>query len=69
MKALIGTDDRILGFTAFGAEASQLMAVAQIAMLGDIPYTLLRNTIWTHPTAGEGLLGLFANCPAAPALG
>jgi pyruvate/2-oxoglutarate dehydrogenase complex dihydrolipoamide dehydrogenase (E3) component len=66
MKALIGADDRILGFTAFGAEASELMAVAQTAMLGGIPYTVLRGTIWTHPTAAEGLLGLFASPPSAP---
>ncbi len=69
MKALIGADDRILGFTAFGAEASELMAVAQMAMLGGIPYTVLRDAIWTHPTAAEGLLGLFANPPSAPASG
>jgi pyruvate/2-oxoglutarate dehydrogenase complex dihydrolipoamide dehydrogenase (E3) component len=67
MKALIGPDDRILGFTAFGAEASELMAVAQTAMLGGIPYTVLRDTIWTHPTAAEGMLGLFASPPSAPA--
>jgi pyruvate/2-oxoglutarate dehydrogenase complex dihydrolipoamide dehydrogenase (E3) component len=67
MKALIGADDRILGFTAFGAEASELMAVAQTAMVGGIPYTVLRDTIWTHPTAAEGLLGLFATPPSAPA--
>ena len=67
MKALIGADDRILGFTAFGAEASELMAVAQTAMLGGIPYTVLRDAIWTHPTAAEGLLGLFGNAPSAPA--
>jgi pyruvate/2-oxoglutarate dehydrogenase complex dihydrolipoamide dehydrogenase (E3) component len=67
MKALIGADDRILGFTAFGAEASELMAVAQTAMGGGIPYTVLRETIWTHPTAAEGLLGLFANPLATPA--
>jgi pyruvate/2-oxoglutarate dehydrogenase complex dihydrolipoamide dehydrogenase (E3) component len=67
VKALIGADDRILGFTALGAEASELMAVAQTAMVGGIPYTVLRDTIWTHPTAAEGLLGLFANPPAAPA--
>jgi pyruvate/2-oxoglutarate dehydrogenase complex dihydrolipoamide dehydrogenase (E3) component len=67
MKALIGPDDRLLGFTAFGAEATELMAVAQTAMLGGIPYTVLRETIWTHPTAAEGLLGLFANPPSAPA--
>src|SRR5205807_7212326 len=67
MKALVGADDRLLGFTALGAEASELMAVAQTAMLGGIPYTVLRHTIWTHPTAAEGLLGLFANPPEAPA--
>ena len=67
MKALIGTDDRLLGFTAFGAEASELMAVAQTAMLGGMPYTALRDTIFTHPTAAEGLLGLFADPPAAAA--
>jgi pyruvate/2-oxoglutarate dehydrogenase complex dihydrolipoamide dehydrogenase (E3) component len=66
MKALVGADDRIMGFTAFGAEASELMAVAQTAMLGGIPYTVLRDTIWTHPTAAEGLLGLFASPPSAP---
>jgi pyruvate/2-oxoglutarate dehydrogenase complex dihydrolipoamide dehydrogenase (E3) component len=69
MKALVGADDRILGFTAFGAEASEPMAVVQSAMLGGIPYTVLRDTIWTHPTAAEGLLGLFATPPAAPAAG
>jgi pyruvate/2-oxoglutarate dehydrogenase complex dihydrolipoamide dehydrogenase (E3) component len=67
MKALIGTDDRILGFTAFGAEASELMAVVQTAMLGGMPYTALRDAIFTHPTAAEGLGGLFANVPSAPA--
>jgi len=67
MKALIGDDDRILGFTAFGAEASELMAVAQTAMLSRLPYTVLGSAIWTHPTAAEGLIGLFANPPSAPA--
>jgi pyruvate/2-oxoglutarate dehydrogenase complex dihydrolipoamide dehydrogenase (E3) component len=66
VKALIGSDDRLVGFTAFGAEASELMAVAQTAMLGKISYTVLRDAIWTHPTMAEGLLGLFANPPSAP---
>ncbi len=66
MKALIGADDRILGFTAFGAEASELMAVVQTAMLGAMPYTTLRDAIFTHPTAAEGLLALFANPPSEP---
>jgi pyruvate/2-oxoglutarate dehydrogenase complex dihydrolipoamide dehydrogenase (E3) component len=66
-KALIGAEDRILGFTAFGAEASEMMAVVQTAMLGRLPYTELRDAIFTHPTSAEGLIGLFLNPPAAPA--
>jgi pyruvate/2-oxoglutarate dehydrogenase complex dihydrolipoamide dehydrogenase (E3) component len=66
MKALIGADDRILGFTAFGAEASELMAVVQTAMLGNLQYTALRDAIFTHPTAAEGLIGLFTNPLSSP---
>jgi pyruvate/2-oxoglutarate dehydrogenase complex dihydrolipoamide dehydrogenase (E3) component len=65
-RPMVGADDRIPGFTEFGAEASELKAVAQTAMLGGMPYTVLRDTIWTHPTAAEGLLGLFAP-PRGPA--
>ena len=61
VKALIGADDRILGFTAFGAEASEMMAVVQTAMLGGMPYTALRDAIFTHPTAAEGLISLFSS--------
>jgi pyruvate/2-oxoglutarate dehydrogenase complex dihydrolipoamide dehydrogenase (E3) component len=68
IKALIGDDNRILGFTAFGAEASEMMAVVQTAMLGRLPYTVLRDAIFTHPTAEEGLIGLFSNPPVAPAM-
>jgi len=66
VKALIGADDRILGFTAFGAEASEMMAVVQTAMLGGMPYMALRDAIFTHPTAAEGLISLFSNVPSAP---
>jgi pyruvate/2-oxoglutarate dehydrogenase complex dihydrolipoamide dehydrogenase (E3) component len=56
MKMLIGTrSDEILGFTAFGFEASELMAAAQTAMLGRLPYTVLHDAIFTHPTVSEGL--------------
>ena len=63
VKALIGGDDRILGFTAFGVEASEMMAIVQTAMLGRLPYTALRDAIFTHPTSAEGLIGLFSNPP------
>lgn len=61
MKALIGADDRILGFTAFGTEASEVMAVVQTAILGGMTYADLRDTIFTHPTASEGLVVLFTS--------
>ena len=53
--------DRILGFTVFGAEASELMATVQTAMLGQLPFTVLRDAIFTHPTAAEGLTVLLAD--------
>ena len=37
VKALVGEDDRILGFTAFCAEASERLAAVQTAMLGGMP--------------------------------
>jgi pyruvate/2-oxoglutarate dehydrogenase complex dihydrolipoamide dehydrogenase (E3) component len=65
MKALIEADgDRILGFTAFGAEAGEVMAVVQIAMSAGLPYTILRDSILTHPTIAEGLGPLFSAVPA-----
>jgi len=59
IKMLIGaSSDEILGFTAFGFEASELLAAVQTAMIGRLPYTLLRDAIFTHPTVAEGLNGL-----------
>lgn len=65
LKALISAEsDEILGFTAFGAEAGELMAVVQTAMLGKLPYTLLRDAILAHPTMAEGLTILFTTVSA-----
>ena len=43
-----------------------MIAVVQTAMLAGLPYTALRDTIFTHPTIAEGLTVLFANAPVAP---
>jgi pyruvate/2-oxoglutarate dehydrogenase complex dihydrolipoamide dehydrogenase (E3) component len=65
MKALVEADgDRILGFVMIGAEAGEVMAVVQTAMLAGMPYTGLRDAIIAHPTMAEGLGALFANVPA-----
>lgn len=64
MKALIDAkSDRILGFTAFGVEAGEIMASVQVAMLAGLPYTALRDAIFTHPTLAEGLVALFSAVP------
>jgi pyruvate/2-oxoglutarate dehydrogenase complex dihydrolipoamide dehydrogenase (E3) component len=68
MKMLLAADsDEILGFTVFGAEASELMAAVQTAMVGHIPYTALHAAIYAHPTMAEGLTFLLRNTPTAPA--
>jgi pyruvate/2-oxoglutarate dehydrogenase complex dihydrolipoamide dehydrogenase (E3) component len=62
MKALLDTNsDRILGFTMLGAEAGEVIAVVQTAMLAGLPYTALRDAILTHPTMAEGLNVLFSH--------
>jgi pyruvate/2-oxoglutarate dehydrogenase complex dihydrolipoamide dehydrogenase (E3) component len=66
MKALVDArTDRILGFTMFGPEAGEVMAVVQTAMLAGMPYTGLRDAILAHPTMAEGLNELFAEVGAA----
>jgi len=65
MKALVATDsDRILGFTCFGVAAGEIMGTVQMAMIGGLPYTALRDAVLTHPTLLEGLIGLFSAIPA-----
>lgn len=64
MKTLIDAhSDRILGFTAFGPEAGELMGTVQLAMLAGLPYTILRDAMFAHPTMTEGLKGLFMGVP------
>jgi pyruvate/2-oxoglutarate dehydrogenase complex dihydrolipoamide dehydrogenase (E3) component len=61
MKAIIDAhSDQILGFTAFGPEAGELMGTVQVAILAKQPYTLLRDAVFAHPTMSEGLKNLFA---------
>lgn len=64
MKALVReSDDRILGFVMIGAEAGEVLAAVQTAMIADLPYSRLRDAVLTHPTMAEGLGSLFSNVP------
>ena len=65
LKALIAAaDDQILGFTALGTQAGELMSVVQTAMMAKLPDTALRDAIFAHPTMAEGLNVLFNAVPA-----
>jgi pyruvate/2-oxoglutarate dehydrogenase complex dihydrolipoamide dehydrogenase (E3) component len=65
MKALIAADDdRILGFTMLGAEAGEVTAVVQTAMMAGLPYAKLRDADFAHPTMAEGLGVLLSNVPS-----
>jgi pyruvate/2-oxoglutarate dehydrogenase complex dihydrolipoamide dehydrogenase (E3) component len=65
LKALVEVDgDRVLGFTGFGVDAGEVLASVQIAMIGGLPYTALRDAILTHPTLVEGLIPLFLSTPS-----
>ncbi len=37
------------------------MAVFEVAMMGRLPYTALREGIFAHPTLAEGLNNLFTS--------
>jgi len=64
MKVLVGeNDDRIVGFTMIGSEAGEVMAIIQTAMLAGLPYSTLRDAVFSHLTIAEGLGPLFSNVP------
>jgi pyruvate/2-oxoglutarate dehydrogenase complex dihydrolipoamide dehydrogenase (E3) component len=62
LKAMVEADgDRILGFTAFGVGAGEILGAVQFAMIGGLPYTAVRDAVLTHPTLVEGLISLFSS--------
>jgi pyruvate/2-oxoglutarate dehydrogenase complex dihydrolipoamide dehydrogenase (E3) component len=66
LKALVESDgERILGFTALGVDAGEVMSAVQIAMIAGLPYTRLRDAILAHPTLMEGLIPLFSSVPSS----
>jgi len=65
LKALVeAKSDRVLGFTAFGVAAGEIMSAVQVAMIAELPYTALRDAVLTHPTLVEGLIPLFSSAPS-----
>ncbi|WP_438313206.1 FAD-containing oxidoreductase [Sporosarcina sp. FA9] len=61
LKALIDPDSKeILGCTLFCAESSEMINIVRLAMEAKLPYTFLRDQIFTHPSMSEGLNDLFS---------
>ena len=61
MKAVVDAGSgQILGVAILGIEGGELMSLLEIAMLGKLPYTALRDAIFAHPTLAEALNNLFA---------
>jgi pyruvate/2-oxoglutarate dehydrogenase complex dihydrolipoamide dehydrogenase (E3) component len=67
MKAIVDTDTKqILGAAILGVEGGEVMAVLEVAMLGKLPYTALRDAVLAHPTLAESLNNLFMELDEEP---
>ena len=61
MKAVVDADTgQILGAAVLGIEGGEIMAILEVAMIGKVPYTVLRDGIFAHPTLAESLNNLFS---------
>lgn len=60
MKVVVDADtQQMLGCAIFGMEGGEVMSMIQIAMMGRVPYTVLQNAVFAHPTLAESLNNLF----------
>jgi pyruvate/2-oxoglutarate dehydrogenase complex dihydrolipoamide dehydrogenase (E3) component len=66
MKAVVDAEtQQILGAAVLGIEGGEVMAVLEVAMVGHLPYTALRDGVFAHPTLAESLNNLFMAMDAA----
>jgi pyruvate/2-oxoglutarate dehydrogenase complex dihydrolipoamide dehydrogenase (E3) component len=62
MKVMVDADtNQILGAAILGIEGGEIMSQVQLAMMGKLPYTVLRDAVFAHPTLAESLNNLFGN--------
>jgi pyruvate/2-oxoglutarate dehydrogenase complex dihydrolipoamide dehydrogenase (E3) component len=62
LKAIVESEsNEILGAAVLGIEGGEIMAMLQLAMMGRLPFTALREGIFAHPTLAESLNNLFAH--------
>jgi pyruvate/2-oxoglutarate dehydrogenase complex dihydrolipoamide dehydrogenase (E3) component len=60
IKAVVDAETgQIVGATVLGVEGGEIATLFQIAMMGKLPYTALRDGVFSHPTLAEALNNLF----------
>jgi pyruvate/2-oxoglutarate dehydrogenase complex dihydrolipoamide dehydrogenase (E3) component len=60
IKAIVDAEtSQILGAAVLGIEGGEIMSAIEIAMMGKLPYTALRDGVFAHPTLAESLNNLF----------
>jgi pyruvate/2-oxoglutarate dehydrogenase complex dihydrolipoamide dehydrogenase (E3) component len=67
MKAIVDAEtNQILGAAILGIEGGEVMSALEIAMMGGLPYTSLRDGIFAHPTLAESMNNLFMTMDSKP---
>jgi pyruvate/2-oxoglutarate dehydrogenase complex dihydrolipoamide dehydrogenase (E3) component len=62
MKAVVDADtNQILGAAVLGIEGGEIMSMLEVAMMGKMPFTSLRDAVFAHPTLAESLNNLFTH--------
>jgi hypothetical protein len=67
MKAVVDAEtDRILGCAILSIDGGEIMGILQLAITGGVPYQVLRDKIFSHPTLAEALNNLFLSWETDP---
>lgn len=66
LKAVVDVEtNQILGATVLGIEGGEIMSMLEIAMMGRLPFTSLRDGVFAHPNLAESLNNLFTHFDAS----
>jgi pyruvate/2-oxoglutarate dehydrogenase complex dihydrolipoamide dehydrogenase (E3) component len=60
LKVIVDAEtEQILGAAMLTVDGGEMASMVQIAMMGKLPYTALRDATWSHPTWSEALNNVF----------
>ncbi len=62
IKVIVDADSsQMLGAAVLGVEGGEIMSQIQLAMMGKLSYTVLKDAVFAHPTLAESLNNLFSH--------